>query len=396
MGNGFRLARLAGIDVYLDWSLLIIFALVAVSLGGGAFPAWHPDWAAGTAWATALAAAVLFLASVLVHEMSHALVGRLFGIEIPRITLFVFGGMAQMREEPKAWRPELLMAIAGPLTSAALGFAFVGLAWASAGPLHLGSGEDARAVAAALGPWPTLLLWLGPINIVLAIFNMVPGFPLDGGRVLRAIIWGATGNLHRATQWAAFCGQLIAWLLIASGFAMALGLRVPWFGTGLFSGLWLALIGWFLNNAAAQSYRQLLIRETLADVPVARLMKRGADSVAPTISVHDLVERHVLPGEQRAFAVVERGGLVGLVSLRDVHKLPRSEWEATAVREIMTPAAELAVVAPGDSAANALALLSERQVNQLPVVEHGEVRGLLRREDVLRWLSLYADRNASA
>ncbi len=393
MGNGFRLARLAGIDVYLDWSLVIIFALVAVSLGGGAFPAWHPSWAVGTAWATAVAAAVLFIASVLVHEISHALVGRAFGIEIPRITLFVFGGMAQMREEPKAWRPELLMAIAGPLTSAALGFVFIGLAWASAGPLHLGEAEDPRALVEALGPWPTLLLWLGPINIVLAIFNMVPGFPLDGGRVLRAVIWGMTGNLHRATRWAAFCGQLIAWLLIAAGLAMALGVRLPWFGTGLFSGLWLALIGWFLNNAAAASYRQLLIRESLTAVPVARLMKGRADTVGPTLSVHELVDEHVLRGEQRAFAVVERGQLVGLVSLRDVHKVPRGEWDVTPVRAIMTPADALAVVAPTEPAANALALLSERQVNQLPVVERGELRGLLRREDVLRWLSLYGERH---
>jgi Zn-dependent protease/predicted transcriptional regulator len=391
MGNGFHLGRIAGIDIFLDWSLLIIFTLVTVSLGAGAFPTWHPEWGAMTAWATALAAAALFFASVLVHELSHALVGRLYGVEIPSITLFVFGGMAQMREEPRAWKPELWMALAGPATSLALGVAFTGLGWLVSGGALRDTENPARAVA-SLSPFATLLFWLGPINIVLGLFNLVPGFPLDGGRVLRAIIWGVTGNLHRATRWASNCGRFIAWLLISSGIAMALGVRLPLFGTGLVSGLWLALIGWFLNNAAIMSYRQLLLRESLADVPVSKLMKTGVVTVEPGVSVHELIDDYVMRGEQRAYPVVEKGELVGLVCLQDVHRLPRREWDTTAVRSIMTPVDQVAAVGPNDSGMDALTTLSQRGVNQLPVIEGRHVRGLLRREDILRWLSVYGDR----
>ncbi|MBN1236965.1 MAG: site-2 protease family protein [Gammaproteobacteria bacterium] len=398
MARGFHLGRIAGIDVYLDWSLAIIFTLVTVSLGAGGFPAWHPDWGMLTIWATAIAAAVLFLASVLTHEMSHALVGRMHGIEVPQITLFVFGGMAQMREEPHSWRPELWMAIAGPVTSLVLGGAFIALGMLLSAPPPL-EGEDPQEFFAALGPVATLLFWLGPINVILGLFNLVPGFPLDGGRVLRAVLWGATGDLVRATRWASNAGRAFAWLLIGTGFAMALGVTVPIFGTGLAGGLWLALIGWFLNNAAVMSYRQLMLRESLADVPVSRLMQRAVRTVGPGVSVQSLVDDYVLRAEQRAFPVVEHDRMLGLVCLRDVYKLPRDEWAATTVERIMTPADAVAHVAPGDSGADAMNELSRRQVNQLPVVEGGRVAGMLRREDVLRWLSLYGDsrfRNARA
>ena len=200
MPRGFHLARIAGIDVYLDWSLAIIFSLVTFSLGAIAFPSWHPEWSAATSWLTAVAAAILFFTSVLIHELAHALVGRRYGIEVPTITLFVFGGMAQMREEPQAWRPELLMAIAGPITSLLLGGLFIWLGSITAGPLP--ETADPQVFLSALNPVATLFFWLGPINVLLGVFNMVPGFPLDGGRVLRAALWGITGDIVRATRWA--------------------------------------------------------------------------------------------------------------------------------------------------------------------------------------------------
>lgn len=390
MRNGFHLAKIFGIDVFLDWSLLIIFTLVTASLALGAFPAWHPEWSSLTIWLTAIAAAVLFFASVLIHEFSHALVGRAHGIEVSRITLFVFGGMAQMRREPHAWKPELWMAIAGPVTSLVLGFAFLFLASLTSGGLQFDEADPERALA-ALSPLSTLLFWLGPINIILAVFNMIPGFPLDGGRVLRAVMWGITGDLRRATRWASTGGQIFAWLLIASGLAMVLGLRVPIFGTGLASGLWIALIGWFLNNAAVMSYRQLLLRASLEDVPVSKLMKRSFETVEPTTRVRDLVDDYVMRGDQRAYPVVERGVMTGLVCLRDVHKLPRAEWDTTAVGTIMMPADKVATVSPTDSGIEAMATLSQERINQLPVVDNGRVCGLLRREDILRWLSIYGD-----
>jgi len=390
MRRGFHLARIAGIDVYLDWSLAIIFMLVTFSLGAVAFPSWHPQWGPLTIWATAAAAAVLFFASVLTHEMSHALVGRRYGIDVPTITLFVFGGMAHMREEPQAWRAELMMAVAGPITSLLLGGLFIWIGGLLAGPLP--DTVDPAEFVSSLSPVATLLFWLGPINVILGIFNLVPGFPLDGGRVLRAALWGATGDIVRATRWASNAGRAVAWLLIATGFAMALGVQVPFFGAGLGGGLWLALIGWFLHNAAVASYRQMLVRESLLEVPVRRLMTTEQRFVAPDLTVRRFVDEHLLRGDQRAFAVVDGGRLVGLVCLKDVHRLPREEWDARAVADIMTGAGELATLSPDDDGVAALNALNGRNVNQVPVVEGGRIVGIVRREDILRWLAVYGDR----
>lgn len=389
MRRGFHLARIAGIDVFIDWSLAIIFMLVTFSLAVVAFPAWHPEWGAATAWLTAAAAATLFLASVLIHEFSHALVGRRFGIEVPSITLFVFGGMAQMKDEPHEWRAELWMALAGPLTSFALGLLFIGLGSAVSGPIP--EPVTPEAFLSALNPLATLFFWLGPINIVLAIFNLVPGFPLDGGRVLRAALWGATGDRVRATRWASGAGRGFAWLLIATGFAMILGIDVPIFGRGLVGGLWLVLIGWFLHNAAVMSYRQLLIRESLLDVPVGRLMRNAPAHVPPQLSVRTFVDDYLLRGDQRAFVVQDGQHLLGLVCLQDVHGLPRDAWSARTVADIMTPVDRLATIGPDDDGFSALNALGSRNVNQVPVVERGRIIGLVTREDVLRWLSIYGD-----
>lgn len=285
--GGLRLGHVAGIEIVVDASLLIIFSLITFTLAVGVFPGWHPDWSAALSWATALAAAVLFFASVLIHELSHALVGRMHGIVIRRITLFMFGGMAQMENEPPTWRSEFAMAIVGPLASLALGFSFLWLAAIISDPLDIDPDKPQEALA-ALAPLPTLLVWLGPVNIILAIFNLVPGFPMDGGRVLRAILWAVTGNLRLATRRASQAGQGFAWLLMATGMVMLLGVRVPFLGGGFFGGLWLALIGWFLNNAAVMSYRQLLMRESLADVHVARLMQTRVTRVDPQMRVSTL------------------------------------------------------------------------------------------------------------
>jgi Zn-dependent protease len=231
MQRGIKLFRIAGVDVFLGWSLLIIFLLISSSLAAGLFPAWHPEWSAATSWLTGIAAAILFLLSVLVHEMSHALVGRANGMSIPRITLFIFGGMAHLEDEPRHWRVEFWMAIVGPITSLALGFLFIWAGNAAAGGIEMT--DDPAAMFSGLSPAATLLLWLGPVNIVLALFNLVPGFPLDGGRVMRAVLWGITDDYQKATRWASTGGRIFGGLLIAAGLSMALGFRVPFFGTGL-------------------------------------------------------------------------------------------------------------------------------------------------------------------
>ena len=391
MDRGLRLGRIAGIEIQADWSLLIIFLLIASSLALGLFPEWHPDWGAGVVWATALGAAAALFASVLVHELSHALVGRTRGIAVRRITLFVFGGVAQMEQEPPDWRAELWMAIAGPVASALLGVLFAAMAGFSIGPGGTELEEPAQLFA-SLGVGGTLLLWLAQVNFVLAVFNLVPAFPLDGGRVLRALMWAVTGDLRRATRWAAAGGQAFAWFLIAAGTAMMLGARLPLLGGGLGAGLWVAFIGWFLNNAAALSYGQLLIRETLRDVPVERLMLSHLATVPPDLPVSALVDRYMLRSDQRAYPVVADGRLEGMVCLHDVRKLDRTAWDRTLVRDIMVPADKLAVAGPHDDAGTVLSRLAAQNVNQLPVLEDGRLRGLVRREDILRWLALYAGR----
>jgi Zn-dependent protease len=389
-GSGLRLGEIAGIEIRVDWSLLVIFFLIANSLALGLFPQWHPDWGAAMIWGTALGAAVALLASVLAHELSHALAGRALGVAVHRITLFVFGGMAQMEQEPPTWRAELGMAIVGPVTSALLGVLFLLMAGFAVGPVEVDLADPVRLFA-SLGVGTTLLVWLGQVNLVLAAFNLVPAFSLDGGRVLRALTWAITGDLRRATRWASAGGRAFAWFLIASGIAMMAGIQVPFFGTGLIGGLWIAFIGWFLNNAAALSYRQLLIREALRDVPVSRLMLTRFASVPPDLPVSVLVETYLLPSEQRAFPVVSDGRLEGMVCLREIRKLERTAWEVTPVRDIMVPADRLAVARPTDGAAEVLAVLAGRNLNQLPVLGDGRVLGLVRREDILTWLVLYAD-----
>ncbi|MEF8793452.1 site-2 protease family protein [Thiohalorhabdus sp.] len=390
MGQGIRLGRVFGIDIHLDWSLLIIFLLIVVSLGAGTVPALHPQWSAVTVWGTALVAAVLFFASVLTHELCHALVGRLHDIRVPRITLFIFGGLAQMENEPAHWRDELWMALAGPAASLVLGVIFITLGNLVMGPETFDPGQPRESLE-RLSPLATLLMWLGPINIVLGLFNLVPGFPLDGGRVLRAVMWGASGNRRRATRWASRGGQAFAWLLIATGVAMVLGAQVPLFGRGPVNGLWLVLIGWFLNSAALSSYQQMLVGQALRGVSVRGLMRSDLVTVSPRLTLNELGEAYLGPGGQRAFPVVEGKRLVGLVTLTDVRAVDRAVWGESPVREIMVPANELVTVSPDDDAFKALTTLTRSGVDQLPVAGDGQYQGTVRRRDILNWLSVYGD-----
>jgi Zn-dependent protease/CBS domain-containing protein len=385
---GLRLGRVAGVEVRLDWSLLIVVLLIVMALAGGVLPQWHPDWSQTALLLTATIAAVLFMASILLHELAHALVGRRVGVRIERITLFIFGGMAHMEGEPKIWQAELKMAIAGPLASLAIGILCLTLAGAIAGPIELNPDDPSEALS-RLGPIATVLIWLGPVNIILALFNLVPGFPLDGGRVLRAVLWGVTGDLKRATEMAASSGQAFGWTLMGLGFAMILGIRVPIFGSGAVGGLWLALIGWFLSNAARQSLRMQLIEERLGHLPVTRVAHHDYQVVTPDASVQRLVDDGFLVHSQRCYPVVAAdGALRGVVSLEDIRSIGRDQWAQRRVAEIMTPLERLQVITPAQSAAEALRLLAERGVNQLPLVADGQLRGLVTREDILKWMVL--------
>lgn len=389
--SGFRLGRLFGIDIRIDWSLSIIFALIVFDLGAGMFPAWHPQWSPVLAWATALAAALLFFASVLAHELSHALVARAKGLAVPRITLFLFGGVSELEREPGSPGTEALIAIVGPLTSLAIGIGSLLIVGQVADPSALPSFDaglvDSGDWLRSLGPLPTLLLWLGPLNITLAVFNLIPGFPLDGGRVLRAILWWATSDLHKATRWAAHCGQLVGWTLMIIGV-----LNV--FRGGVGDGLWLVLIGWFLSNAARMSIEHQLLTQALAGVTVGRVMRTRFERIDPGMPVQDLAG-HVLRSDidQRAFPVERDGVLLGLVCLKDLRKIPQSEWAEHTVGEIMTPSEELTMLHADVSAEQAAEQLARHEVDHIPVVAESpshlpQLLGMVRRADILRWVYL--------
>ncbi len=382
MENNLRLGRIFGIEIGINWSLVFIFVLIAWSLALGVFAPLHPTWGPVFIWGLAIGGAILFFASLLAHELAHSLVAKAYGIPVRNITLWLFGGVSSISKEPPSPKAEFLMAIVGPLTSIVVGFIFLGLAAVSSGGFAI---LDDLAV---LGPATTLAVWLGSINILLGVFNMVPGFPLDGGRVLRSIFWAVTNNLAKATRWASWVGQGVAWILILMGFAMIFGVRIPFFGTGLLGGLWLILIGWFLHSAAIQSYQQIVIQRALAGVPVGRLMESRVATVAPDLPVGTLVNEYIMGTSERAFPVVQDNQLVGIVSLEDVRRVPREDWEITSVRQIMTPQSQLTTATPDEDANEAMEELASRDVNQVPVVQDGHLVGMLRRSDILRWLQI--------
>ncbi len=382
MDNNLRLGRIFGIEIGINWSLVFIFVLIAWSLALGVFAPLHPTWGPVFIWGLAIGGAILFFASLLAHELAHSLVAKSYGIPVRNITLWLFGGVSSISKEPPSPKAEFLIAIVGPLTSIVVGFIFLGLAAVSSGGF---ANLDDLAV---LGPAPTLAVWLGSVNIVLGVFNMVPGFPLDGGRVLRSIFWSVTNNLAKATRWASWVGQGVAWILILMGVAMIFGVRLPIFGTGLLGGLWLILIGWFLHSAAIQSYQQIVIQRALAGVPVGRLMESRVATVAPDLPVGTLVNEYIMGTSERAFPVVQDNQLVGIVSLEDVRRVPREDWEIMSVRQIMTPQNQLTTATPDEDANEAMEELASRDVNQVPVVQDGHLVGMLRRSDILRWLQI--------
>ncbi len=388
MRSGISIGRVFGIKIRIDWSWLFIFFLIAWSLGTS-FRQFNPAWGIGLSWALAIVAALLFFISVLAHELAHSLVARSQGIPVRSITLFLFGGVSNIQREPASPMADFLIAIVGPITSLVIGAVLTLLVNVGVGPID--SMTASNGVLAGLTPLQALALWLGSINLLLGLFNLVPGFPLDGGRVLRAILWAITHSLRRATQWASAVGQIIAWLFILAGIAMIFGAVIPVLGAGFLNGLWLAFIGWFLASAAEQSYQQVVVDDILRDVPVARLMRTNPPTVPPGISVSDLVQQHVMGTDDNAFPVTEGDQLLGIVTLNDIRGVPRERWDTTTVREIMTPNNDLIIVTPEEDAADALNKLSGRDLRQLPVVQNGHLTGLLRRRDILRWLQLQSN-----
>ncbi len=390
--NSIRIGRVFGININIDWSWIFIFLLVTWNLFL-TFSQTHPNWSGGLSLILAIIAALLFFSSVLAHELAHSLVARSQGVPVRNITLFLFGGVSNIQREPESARNEFAMAILGPVTSLVLGGILFFLAWATAQP-RVGF-TNMVDLLPRLGPVGALMATIGWINIILGVFNLVPGFPLDGGRVLRSILWAATGNLRRATRYASWVGQAVAWLMILTGIAMVFNVNVPIFGAGLIGGLWLAFIGWFLNSAAIQSYQQLVIRDILEGVPVGEMMRVNPQVVEPSCTIGDLIHDHIMTADDHAFPVIDQGRLVGLVTLEDVRKVPREQWTTTTVAQTMTPIEKLVTAQPQEDAADALERLTERDVGQLPVIQEGNLLGLLRRQDIIKWLQWHSKETAA-
>lgn len=362
------LARILGVNVRLDVSWLIIFALVALSLVT-TFAQAFPGTAPAAIWITALATTLVFFSSILLHELSHSLVSRARGLEVEGITLFMFGGVSQIKEEPRRPSDEFLIAVIGPLTSVALGLCFFAIG------LILPAETLGRH---AFG-------WLGRINIALAVFNMLPGLPLDGGRILRAAAWALTGNLRGATRLASFLGALLAFGLVGLGVAVVL------WGGRFVEGLWLGLIGWFLFAASQRSVGQLELRDSLKRLRVEQAARSTCPKVPAAMPIDQFVDEFVFRRGGKCFFVAEDEILRGIVTLDDIRRLPRDQWPTFTVGDIMIPFAQVKSVAPSDSLLVAFERMNEESINQLPVVEGQRVVGVITRNDIFRLVARFLE-----
>jgi Zn-dependent protease/CBS domain-containing protein len=366
-GRRITLFKMLGFEVRVDASWLIIAVLIVWSLAVGVFPYRLPGLSAATYWWMGIFGALGLFASIVVHEFSHSIVARRNGLPMKGITLFVFGGVAEMEAEPPDAKTEFLMALAGPLASVAIGVVFyvIGAAAATSLPLEV----------------LTVISYLAEINWLLAIFNMIPAFPLDGGRVLRALLWQRSGNLVRATRTAAFAGSIFGALLMAGGL-------VQLFYGNFVGAIWWFLLGMFLRSVSAASYQRVLMQSVLEGEPVRRFMNPNPVTVTPDMSVQDLVENYVYKYHHKMFPVVtDSQQLVGCVSTEQVKQMPRNEWNRHSLREITQACSPQNTVTPDTNAANVLSIMSHEGDRGLIVVDNNRVVAFVSPQDLLHFLS---------
>lgn len=366
MKGSFRIARIAGIDIGIHYSWVLIFVLITWSLAASYFPSFNPGWDVWLYWVSALVTAILLFFSVLFHELAHSLVAKSRGVQVKSITLFLLGGVSNLESEPEKPGVEFGVAIVGPLSSVLL----AGIFWA-AGYFNL----------VPFGPGKAITGYLVVINIMLAAFNILPGFPLDGGRVLRSIIWGATNDLKKATNIATVVGQVFGWIMIAGGAFWAIT-------NDLISGIWLVFIGWFLNSAAEASRRELELKSLWLNVRVSGVMNDRPETIQPGISIETLVNEVYVRRGLRAVPVAADGNLIGIVTLADIKKVPMDEWRNTPVSGVMTRQ-PLKTVKPEDNMSTAVKLMAEHGLDQLPVVVGDRLVGLLGRADIIRYVQIH-------
>jgi Zn-dependent protease len=356
------LGRIIGIPIELDYSWFLIFALLTWSFAVSYYPAEFTDWSTSLYWFTGAATAIMLFVSVLIHELGHSVIALGYKIPIRSITLFIFGGVAQIESEPPKASAEFWIAIAGPVTSTLLALFFFLF----------------QPLLNQSTPLYGLVKYLASINLLLALFNLIPGFPLDGGRVFRAFVWWITRSLRKATLVAANLGRFIAFLFIFVGFWQM-------FSGNFGNGLWIAFIGWFLESASSAQLRQQVVHEALKGHTVGDAMSRSFAEIASNVSLQQLIHDHILLTGQRTFIVKSDGKVVGLLTLHQIKQVPRTEWSTTQVADIMIPDTGIKKVRPDAELWECFSMMNRDGVNQLPVMENGHILGMLSREDVINF-----------
>jgi Zn-dependent protease/CBS domain-containing protein len=366
--SAIRLVKIAGIQIDIDYSWLIVFGLVLWSLAAGYFPQAYPGYATSQYWIIGLVAAVLFFSSVLFHELCHAVVGNRLGESIDRITLFIFGGMAHLKGEPRCAEDELKIAAAGPLSSIVLGAFF----WLVA---------NATAIAGQFSLWTAVFRYLAFINVALAIFNLLPGYPLDGGRLLRAALWKRWGSIERATARAADWGRTLAWGL------MALGV-LEIFAGALVGGLWLIFIGLFLRGAAASGYQGTIIEQTLQRIRVGDIMTARPITLDAEMAIPDAVENYFLKLGHGGFPVIAAGRVVGILSLQLISRCPVEARSGKRVADLMRPLDPSTEISASESGLTAMQKMNEASSGRLIVIDDGKFVGLITLSGITRFVQM--------
>lgn len=365
MGD-FRIGSVFGFEIRIDFSWFIIFFLILWTFTSGVFPLNYPGLSTATYIGMGVAGTLLFFASLLTHELSHSLVARTKGIPVEGITLFIFGGMARTRMEAEDPGDEFVIAGIGPITSIAIGVLF-GLVW--------WIGTRAGWSVAITG----VAQYLAFLNVLLAVFNLLPGFPLDGGRLFRSAVWKFTGDLTKATRWASTGGKWLGYLLVGVGIWQA-------FQANVIGGLWLVFIGWFLRSAAVASYEQHLLRTILERVPARDAMSRNPETVEPDLTLQELVDEHFLRRRYQAFPVARNGQPLGIITLHQVKEVPRDEWAQRTVGQTMTQAENGVVVRPDESMSKVLDRMQGSDLRRVLVARDGHLEGIITASDLASWL----------
>ncbi len=369
--RGLHLLRIGGIQIIIDYSWFIIFFLVIYSMAESYFPAQH-QFTTRQYWLMGAVTATLLFASVLLHELAHSFVAVKQGIQVTSIRLFIFGGVAQISSEPRSGKNEFLIALAGPVTSMALGILF-GIIYAV---LYL-SGR--------LVPIAAVTGYLSMANVILAVFNMIPGFPLDGGRILRAILWDRWNDVARATKVVSQMGNAFALFLIVLGVLQFLLTQ------SLISGLWFIFIGLFMKQSAVGSYQAVVLKQALAGVQIRQIMTEHVVGVDWLVSVDELVRDYIYKHQFTNFPVFNRDEFLGMVSLDEVKRVPKELWTFKQVRDIMTPVEHVPSLKPSDDATEALAKMVSDDLGRMPVIEDGHLVGIVSRRDIMNLFKIKSD-----